>query len=97
METGVNKYLNEQGWDALAPHQIWFPCMGCKGSYCNKKDLCLLMKMIDPNYCYSLPDDRALLVQNMKFQQSQQQEKEARAQFWVLKEDHPDKHLHVGK
>jgi len=96
METGVNRYLNEQGWDSLAPHQIWFPCMGCKSSYCNKKDLCLLMKMIDPTYCYSLPDDRALLVQNMKFQQSQQQEKEARAQFWVLKEDHPDKHLHVG-
>ena len=102
METGVNKYLSKQGWDELAPHQIWFPCMGCKGSYCNKKDLCLLMKMIDPTYCYSLPDDRAILTQKMRDQQSQQQATEVvgnrsrMEQFWVLKEDHPDKHLHVG-
>lgn len=96
METGVNKYLSEQGWDALAPHQIWFPCMGCKGSYCNKKDLCLLMKLIDPTYCYSLPDDLDLLVRDMRFEQSQQQEREVPEQFWVLKEDHPDKHLHAG-
>ncbi len=91
METGLNKYLGEKGWDKLQPHQVWFPCMGCKNSYCNKKELCLLMKEIDPSYCFSLPEDRDLLLEGMRQRHSMQQE-----QLWVLKEDFPDKHKHVG-
>ena len=98
METGLNKFLSEeQGWDKLQPHQVWFPCMGCKDSYCNKRDLCLLMKEIDPNYCFSLPDDHDRLLKNMR--QSQEEAEglsKPKQQFWVLKEDGPDKHLHVG-
>ena len=92
METGLNKFLGEQGWDKLQPHQVWFPCMGCKESYCNKRDLCLLMKEIDPNYCFSLPDDRDRLLENMRVAEGQS----LKPQLWVLKEDYPDKHLHMG-
>ena len=91
METGLNKFLNDRGWDTLQPHQIWFPCMGCKNSYCNKKELCLLMKEIDPSYCFSLPEDRNRLLEGMRQRHSSQQQ-----QLWVLKEDSPDKHIHVG-
>ena len=91
METGLNKFLNDKGWDKLQPHQIWFPCMGCKNSYCNKKELCHLMKKIDPSYCYSLPEDRDRLLEDMRQRHPLQQQ-----QLWVLKEDGPDKHMHVG-
>lgn len=91
MKTGLNKYLNEKGWDKLSPHQVWFPCMGCKDSYCNKRDLCYLMKKIDPNYCFSLPDDRERLVELMKMKN-----KTSSRQFWVVKKDNPNEHFHVG-
>ena len=91
METGLNKFLNDKGWDKLQPHQIWFPCMGCKNSYCNKKELCHLMKKIDPSYCFSLPEDRDHLLEDMRQRHPLQQQ-----QLWVLKEDGPDKHMHVG-
>ena len=94
METGLNKYLNEKGWDKIQPHQIWFPCMGCKNSYCNKKELCLLMKEIDPSYCFSLPEDRDHLLESMRQRSHSSQQKQQ--QLWVLKEDGPDKHMHVG-
>ena len=96
METGLNKLLTEQGWDKLRPHQVWFPCMGCNGSYCNKRDLCLIMKEIDPDYCFSLPDDRSRLVENMRRGQVEGEKLQKKQLMWVLKEDHPDKHLHVG-
>jgi hypothetical protein len=91
MKTGLNKYLNDQGWDKLSPHQVWFPCMGCKASYCNKRDLCYLIKKVDPNYCFSLPDDRDRLIKLMESAKNSQTQ-----QLWVLKQDHPSKHLHVS-
>eukprot|EP00956_Cyclotella_meneghiniana_P016366 scaffold25831_cov38-Cyclotella_meneghiniana.AAC.2 len=91
MKTGLNKYLSEKGWDKLSPHQVWFPCMGCKDSYCNKRDLCYLMKKIDPNYCFSLPDDQERLVELMEIKN-----KTSSRQFWVVKKDNPNEHLHSG-
>eukprot|EP00581_Thalassiosira_minuscula_P030207 CAMPEP_0183763398 /NCGR_PEP_ID=MMETSP0739-20130205/9676_1 /TAXON_ID=385413 /ORGANISM="Thalassiosira miniscula, Strain CCMP1093" /LENGTH=507 /DNA_ID=CAMNT_0026001815 /DNA_START=126 /DNA_END=1649 /DNA_ORIENTATION=+ len=98
METGLNKYLNEQGWDKLQPHQVWFPCMGCAHSYCNKKELCLLIKKIDPTYCFSLPGDRDRLLKAMEVdsQEGFDDGGSRTRQFWVVKEDYADKHLHVG-
>ena len=50
--------------------------MGCKESYCNKRDLCLLMREIWPDSCYKLPED----LERWKTQTGQNK-------LWVLKQD----------
>jgi Tubulin-tyrosine ligase family len=57
MKLGLNRQLNERGWDTLSPNQVWFPCMGCQESYCSKLELCRFLQSIDPNMCFILPQD----------------------------------------
>ena len=85
MKTGLNKILNDTGWSNLKPHQIWFPCMGCKHSYCEKNQLCYLLRNIDPSACYVLPDDADRLESQMDG-----------SKLWVLKRDGRNLNLHVG-
>jgi hypothetical protein len=54
------------------------------------------MKKIDPNYCFLLPDDLDSLVNAMEQGQGAGRTSSTR-QFWIVKEDHRDKHLHGGK
>lgn len=86
MKTGLNKRLTDEGWGNLKPHQIWFPCMGCKDSYCEKNQLCFLLRDIDPSACYVLPDDMDRLKTEMDG-----------SKLWVLKRDGRNLHLHAGK
>ena len=81
MERGLNARLNTGGWDAMEPHQVWFPCMGCKGSYCNKCDLCLITRAFRPDSCYKLPEDLGRLQVQMG------QAGDAGHRIWVLKQD----------
>ena len=87
MERGLNHHLNEKGWDTLKPHQVWFPCMGCKDSYCNKRGLCEITRELDPDSCYLLPNDLDRLKTRMESD---------RDQLWVLKRDSPTMHSHMG-
>lgn len=57
MRFGLNRLLNEQGWDTLRASQVWFPCMGCGQSYCNKVELCRYLQSMDPTSCFILPRD----------------------------------------
>lgn len=87
MKTGLNAELKAKGWNTLKPHQVWFPCMGCSQSYCNKRELCRYQHEQDPNSCFLLPDHLDELVKQMKSDSSK---------LWVLKRDAPDLHLHMG-
>ena len=78
MERGLNAHLNEKGWDGLGEHQVWFPCMGCKDSYCNKRGLCKITRELDPHSCYLLPQDLDRLKSKME---------EDNNKLWVLKRD----------
>lgn len=85
MKTGLNQQLNERGWSNLKPHQVWYPCMGCKNAYCNKRELCRIVRGIDPNACFLLPDDRDRLVDMMDGKT-----------LWVMKRDGTYFHKHIG-
>ena len=85
MKTGLNKHLNEQGWSNLKPHQVWFPCMGCKDSYCEKNELCGILRSTDPSSCFLLPQDMDRLKAEMDGKK-----------LWVLKRDGKLLELHVG-
>lgn len=87
MQTGLNQKLLKQGFDSLKPHQVYFPCMGCTDSYCNKEKLCRLQRSIDPESCYLLPEDRTVLVKKMK---------ESPGETWVLKHDSSTTAVHSG-
>jgi hypothetical protein len=93
----LNKHLNEKGWHKLKPWQVWFPCMGCRTTYCNKRELCRLVRDAMRNHtfhgktsaaCYLLPEHRAELEMRMHTD---------RSQLWVVKRDGPNLHLHAGK
>eukprot|EP00977_Amphora_coffeiformis_P028835 scaffold37433_cov199-Amphora_coffeaeformis.AAC.1 len=86
MKTGLNQRINEKGWENLKPHQIWFPCMGCKDSYCEKNQLCYLLREVDPSACYVLPEDKDRLTKQMDGQK-----------LWVLKRDGKYLQLHAGQ
>ncbi|KAL3803339.1 hypothetical protein HJC23_009303 [Cyclotella cryptica] len=94
MEYGLNAHLSQQGWENLQHHQVWFPCMGCSHSYCNKRELCYLTREIDPSSCYVLPQDQHRLLEAMGMNDTGSNTTQ---QLWVVKEDSPEKHLHVGK
>ena len=87
MKTGLNAELKAKGWNTLKPHQVWFPCMGCSQSYCNKRELCWHQHEQDQNSCFLLPDHLDKLSKQMKSDSSK---------LWVLKRDAPDLHLHRG-
>jgi hypothetical protein len=87
MRRGLNAHLNKQGWDTLKPHQVWFPCMGCADSYCNKRGLCSLVRSADPDSCYLLPQDLHRIKAQMLAKPDQK---------WVLKRDANNLHLHTG-
>ena len=57
MRNGLNRQLNEQGWENLKPNQVWFPCMGCRESYCSKLELCKFLRSKDKDSCFVLPED----------------------------------------
>eukprot|EP00977_Amphora_coffeiformis_P018305 scaffold6378_cov176-Amphora_coffeaeformis.AAC.16 len=86
METGLNKRLLDGGFQ-LKPHQVWFPCMGCAQSFCNKRGLCKLQREVDPSSCYLLPDDKDKVVELMDANTTQ---------LWVLKRDAPHLHMHMS-
>ncbi len=87
MEHYLNQHLNEKGWDTLKPHQVWFPCMGCKDSYCNKYSLCEITRTFDPDSCYLLPNDLDRLQTKMT---------SSKDSLWVLKQDSSTMHAHMG-
>ena len=66
MEGYLNKHLADKGWDKLRPHQVWFPCMGCKDSYCNKRGLCEITRQFDPDSCFLLPEDLEKVTKTME-------------------------------
>lgn len=66
MEQGLNKIMKARGdWEHLQPNQVFHPCMGCRQSYCNKRGLCNILRGIDPNLCYVLPNDLQQLKRDM--------------------------------
>jgi hypothetical protein len=52
------------------------------------------MKEIDPNYCFSLPDDRDRLLENMRVV-SEEERSQNKQQLWVLKEDYPVTSIYI--
>ena len=54
--------------------------------YCNKRELCRLLRDIDPTTCYILPDDRELIASRMDGEM-----------IWVLKQDKNNLNLHAGQ
>lgn len=66
MNYSLNKILMARGFENLQPHQVWHPCMGCQQSYCNKRYLCKILRVVDPKLCYLLPDDEEQLRVDMK-------------------------------
>ena len=86
METGFNKVVGDKGWPNLKPWQVWFPCMGCRQSYCNKREFCKLQRDVDPSTCFVLPDDLEALQSKMDGKK-----------LWVLKRDGQHLDLHTGK
>ena len=91
MKERLNKHLTERGWDNLKPWQVWFPCMGCRTSYCDKRELCKIIRedaSIETN-CYLLPENRAELEGIMS--------RQLKDRIWVVKRDAPSIHLHAGK
>ena len=94
METGLNNFLLKQDiFHKLQEHQVYFPCMGCSTSYCNKHDLCRILSTINPESCFVLPDHLEVLKSKM----SEATRTEQHGQPWVLKYDAPDLHAHTGK
>lgn len=86
MKTGLNDYLrNKKGFQNLQPHQVWYPCMGCRDAYCNKRELCRIVRNIDPNACFLLPEDKDRLLQAMDGEK-----------IWVMKRDSTTWHKHLG-
>ena len=85
LDGGLNKRLNDEGWANLKPHQMWFPCMGCHWSYCDKVQLCRLIQQYAPNECFLLPKDKDRLEKLMD-----------NNKVWVLKRSAPSLFLHLG-
>jgi hypothetical protein len=65
MQTGLNRRLAERGWPSLRPSQVWYPCMGCRETFCNRRELCRLLRRVDPSLCFLLPDHGAELEARM--------------------------------
>eukprot|EP00548_Thalassiothrix_antarctica_P006124 CAMPEP_0194133020 /NCGR_PEP_ID=MMETSP0152-20130528/3342_1 /TAXON_ID=1049557 /ORGANISM="Thalassiothrix antarctica, Strain L6-D1" /LENGTH=498 /DNA_ID=CAMNT_0038828247 /DNA_START=101 /DNA_END=1597 /DNA_ORIENTATION=- len=88
MQTGLNKHLLKQGFHNLEPHQVYFPCMGCPSTFCNKERLCYLQRKIDPESCYLLPQDYDKIVQKMN---------STKKKSFVLKHDSSTSAVHSGQ
>lgn len=86
MQSGLNRKLTERGWANLKPHQAYHPCMGCKHSYCQKRELCRILRSINPEHCYILPEDLDRLRSAMDG-----------IHPWVLKKDGGNVHIHEGR
>jgi Tubulin-tyrosine ligase family len=86
MQTGLNLILQNYGWKNLKPNQVWFPCMGCRESYCSKVELCQYMKSINPGSCFSLPEDGEKWLQSFN-----------ESQIFVIKGTGTKTHVHAGK
>ena len=61
MQTGLNRRMAERGWQSLRPSQVWHPCMGCRETFCNRRELCRLLRRGDPSLCFLLPEHGAEL------------------------------------
>jgi len=106
MEGYLNHHLAERGWDRLQPHQVWFPCMGCKDSYCNKRGMCEITRKFDPDSCFLLPDDLEKVTKHMEAAASSSANNNdnndgdgdvtGTSSLWVLKQDSNTMHKHMG-
>jgi hypothetical protein len=86
MQTGLNQILQNRGWKNLNSHQVWFPCMGCRESYCSKVELCRYMKSINQGSCFILPEDEREWLQTFN-----------ESRIFVLKGTGIKTHVHAGK
>ena len=59
--------------------------MGCHWSYCDKVQLCHLLRQYNPDLCFVLPEDHDRLTAKMDNET-----------LWVLKRSSPELFLHVG-
>ena len=70
--------------------QVFYPCMGGRSTYADKRGLCEILHDIEPSLCYPLgtPAIRAMLKRHVTSSNST---------LWVLKRDAKGMHMHSGK
>ncbi|KAL7545880.1 hypothetical protein ACHAWF_009239 [Thalassiosira exigua] len=85
MKTGLNARLD---FSKLRPSQVWFPCMGCRASVCNKRELCRIQHELDPTACFLWPEHRDDLEHAMRTA--------PKGTMWVQNRDGSTLNLHAG-